>query len=113
MGSPAQLTKALLAEVLRLAERPVPAAELAKVKTRLLTQALVERQTPHGKASALAEAAVLYGSTARANALLDELQRVSAADVQRVMRSHVAKAHKVTLTYTQDDKTHKTEGAAK
>jgi zinc protease len=111
--TPDQLTKALLAEVLRLAGKPVPPAELAKVKTQLLTQALVERQTPHGKASALAEAAVLYGSTARANAVLDELQRVTAADVQRVMKSYVAKTHKVTLTYTQGDKTRKAEGAAK
>jgi zinc protease len=111
--TPAQLAKALLAEVLRLAERPVPAPELAKVKTQLLTQALVGRQTPHGKASALAEAAVLHGNTARANAVLEELQRVSAADVQRVMRHYVATTHKVTLSYTQDDRARKAEGAAK
>jgi len=97
-----QVAAALQAEVLRLAAKPVPAAELAKVKTQLLTQALVERQTPHGEAWALAEAAVLYGRTAQANAQLDLLQRVSAADVQRVMRRYVAAAHKVTLTYTEE-----------
>jgi zinc protease len=96
-----QAAKALQAEVLRLAEQPVPAAELAKVKTQLLTQALVERQTPHGQASALAEAAVLYGNAARANTELEDLQRVSAADVQRVMRRYVVGAHKVQLSYVQ------------
>ncbi|MEQ1806161.1 MAG: pitrilysin family protein [Burkholderiaceae bacterium] len=97
----ALVEKALLDEVLALAAKPVSAAELAKTKTLLLTQALVERQTPHGQASALAEAAVLHGRSSVANAQLVELQRVSAADVQRVMRSYVAKAPKVTLTYMQ------------
>ena len=101
-GKPiAAVGKALLAEVLALAAKPVPAAELAKTKTLLLTQALVERQTPHGQASALAEAAVQHGRSAVANSLLDDLQRVSAADVQRVMRRHVAKTAKVMVTYTQ------------
>jgi zinc protease len=101
-GKPlAQAARALETEVKRLAARPVPAAELAKVKTQLLTGALVERQTPHGQAGALAEAAVLYGDPARANSQLEELQRVSAADVQRVMRRYVVGAHKVQLTYTQ------------
>jgi zinc protease len=71
------------------------------VKTQMLTHALVERQTPNGKASAFAEAAVLYGQAGRANTLLDDLQRVGAADVQRVMRSYVERTHKVSLTYTQ------------
>ncbi|MED5619430.1 M16 family metallopeptidase [Ideonella sp. BN130291] len=99
-----QVAKALQAEVLRLAQKPVSPAELNKVKTQLLTQALIERQTPHGEASALAEAAVLHGRTAKANEQLDDLQRVSAADVQRVMRRYVAQARKVTVSYTQDDK---------
>jgi zinc protease len=60
-----------------------------------------------GLASAFAEAAVLHGQPAKANTVLDDLQRVSAADVQRVMRQYVADTRKVTITYTQD------KGAAK
>ena len=115
-GKPiAQVAKALQDEVLRLARAPVPATELAKVKTQLLTQALVERQTPHGEASALAEAAVLHGRTARANEQLDQLQQVSAADVQRVMQRYVAQARKLSLTYTQaaEGATGSTPGAVK
>jgi zinc protease len=97
-----RVREALKAEVLRLAGQLVPAAELDKVKTQLLTAALIERQTPDGKASALAEAAVMLGSPAKVNTQLDDLQRVSAADVQRVMRSTVARAHMLTLTYTQE-----------
>jgi zinc protease len=102
----AQVQSALLAEVLRLAHEPVPAAELAKVKTQVLTGALLARQTPEGLASAVAEAAVLGGNAARVNTDLAALQNVSAADVQRVMQRHVVGAHKVTVHYTQ-------EGAAK
>jgi len=101
-GKPSeQVARSLLAEVRRLADAPPSAAELAKVKTQMLTHALIERQTPLGKASAFAEAAVVYGQAARANTLLDDLQRVSAADVQRVMRTYVERTHKVSLTYTQ------------
>ncbi len=101
-----QVGAALLAEVQRLAREPVSAAELAKVKTQLLTQALASRQTPLGQGMALAEAAVLEGGPERANSGLDALQKVSAADVQRVMRRYVAGAHKVTIEYRQ-------QGAAK
>ncbi|HMC14061.1 MAG TPA: pitrilysin family protein [Albitalea sp.] len=102
-GKPLEaVEKALLAEVQRLGERPVSAAELAKVKLQMLTGSLSERQTPLGQASALAEAAVLHGDTAKVNRLLDELQHVSAADVQRVMRRYVVGAHRVAFTYTQE-----------
>ncbi len=104
--SPADLSAALLAEVTRLASMPPSPAELAKVKTQLVTQALMSRQTPLGLASAIADAAVLEGDAARVNTDLDDLQRVSAADVQRVMRRYVLGAHKVTIDYRQ-------EGAAK
>jgi zinc protease len=105
--------KALEQEVRLLADKPVPPAELAKVKTQLLTQALVDRQTPHGEASALAEAAVLYGHADEANMQLQQLQRVTAADVQRVMRRYVIGAHKVRLVYTQADQAVAQPGAAR
>ena len=72
------------------------------MKTQIVTQAIVSRQTPLGLGSALGEAAVLEQSAARVNAGLDELQRVSAADVQRVMRRYVLEARQVTLDYSQD-----------
>jgi zinc protease len=101
--SPAELGAALLAEVTRLATSPPSAAELAKVKTQLVTEAFTSRQTPLGLASAIAEAAVLEGDAARVNTELDELQRVSAADVQRVIRRYVLDARKVTIEYRQEE----------
>ena len=96
-----ELGKSLLAEVARLATTPPSAAELAKVKTQLVTEAFTSRQTPLGLGSALAEAAVLQGDPARVNSELDDLQRVSAADVQRVLRHYLLGAHKVTIDYRQ------------
>ena len=101
--SPADVAATLLAEVARLATTPPSAAELAKVKTQLVTQAFTSRQTPLGLASAIAEAAVLEGDAARVNTDLDDLQRVTAADVQRVMRRYVLGAHKVTIDYRQEE----------
>ena len=106
-GKPlAAVQQALLAEVLLLARKPVSAAELAKVKTQIVTGALLTRQTPEGLASAVAEAAVLQGGAGHVNTDLDALQAVSAADVQRVLQRYVVGAHKLALQYVQ-------EGAAK
>ena len=98
----AAVEQALLAEVMRLAQQPVGAAELAKVKTQIVTGALLARQTPEGLASAVAEAAVLQGAAAAVNTDLLALQKVSAADVQRVMQRHVAGRHKLVLRYVQE-----------
>ena len=93
--------KALLAEVLRLVDHPPSAAELDKVKTQLLTAAIVSRQTPEGLGAEIANAAVLEGDPARINADLEALQRVTAADVQRVLRRYVVDAHRVVIDYSQ------------
>lgn len=101
-GKPlAQVGAALLAEVQRLARQPVATAELDKVKTQILTAALLTRQTPEGVASAVGDAAVLGGHAASVNTDLLALQSVSAADVQRVLRRYVDGPHKVVVSYTQ------------
>ena len=92
--------------MLRLANQGATPAELAKIKTQVLTQALLTRQTPEGLASAVAEAAVLEGNPAQVNQGLVDLQRVNIADVKRVLQKYIVSAHRVTIEYTQ-------EGAAK
>ena len=96
--------KVLEEQVKALASKTVSQAELDKVKTTLLTQALVERQTPLGQASALADAAVQLGDAKQFNSALAALQKVTATDVQRVMKRYVASAHKVSVSYTQEPK---------
>jgi zinc protease len=98
----AMLERALLAEIDRLATKPVPAKELAKIKMQLLTQALLERETPLGKGEALGDAIIVGGDAQRVNRELDELQAVTAADVQRVVRKYLSSANRVTIEYLQD-----------
>ena len=100
--TPQAVRDALLAEVRRLVDRPASPAELDKIKVQILTGAFGSRQTPLGLGSAIADAAVLGGNANRVNTDLDDLQRVTAADVQRVLRRYVTGAHKVTFDYTAD-----------
>ena len=101
-GKPlAAVEAALLAEVQKLAREPVASAELAKIKTQVLTGALLARQTPDGLASAVADATVLEGAARQVNVTLVALLNVTAADVQRVLRRYVLGAHRVTVDYTQ------------
>ncbi len=98
----ADVKRALLAEIERLIHARATPAELAKVKTQLITAAFTSRQTPLGLSSALAEAAVLEGHPDRVNTELDALQRVTLADVQRVMKRYLDGPHRVTIEYRQE-----------
>jgi zinc protease len=91
--------KSLLAEIKKLQDAPVSAAELEKSKNQLITEQLRQRETSNGKALALGEAAVLLGDPARANTDLARLQAVTAADVQRVMKRYFTDANWLVLYY--------------
>jgi zinc protease len=102
-GKPiSEVRTALLTEVQGLIDHPPTPAELDKVKTQLITDAFASRQTPLGLAAAIGDAAVLEGDPNKVNTDLDALQRVTAADVQRVLRQYVLKSHKVVLDYRQE-----------
>jgi zinc protease len=96
---PEDAEKALLAEIKKLQDAPVPAAELEKAKNQLITNQLRERETSNGKALALGEAAVLLGDPARVNTDLARLQAVTAADVQRVMKKYFTNENRFVLYY--------------
>jgi zinc protease len=96
---PEDAEKALLAEIKKLQDAPVPAAELDKAKNQLITDQLRQRETSNGKAQALGEAAVLLGDANRANTDLGRLQAVTAADIQRVMKKYFTDANRMVLYY--------------
>ncbi|QSX77783.1 M16 family metallopeptidase [Agrilutibacter solisilvae] len=101
---------ALRAQVARLREAPVTAAELDEAKNELVSDALRERETADGKGFALAFAAIVYGTPDRANTLLGDIQNVTAADVQRVARQYLAENQSVAIRYL--DESAKASGAA-
>ncbi len=106
---PEEGEKALLAELKKIQEGSVSAAELEKAKTQLVTNQLRQRETSNGKALALGEAAVLLGDPNRANTDLAQLQAVTAADVQRVMKKYFTDANRLVIYYLpESSKTEKT-----
>ncbi|HEX7333291.1 MAG TPA: pitrilysin family protein [Pyrinomonadaceae bacterium] len=107
---PEDAEKALLAEIKKLQDAPVAAAELDKAKNQLITNQLRERENNNGKALALGEAAVLLGDPARVNTDLARLQAVTAADVQRVMKKYFTDANRFVLYYLPEASKPKKEG---
>jgi len=91
--------KAMEAEIKKLQDEQVTAAELEKAKNQLITNQLRQRETRNGKALALGEAAVLIGDVTRVNTDLERLQAVTAADIQRVMKKYFADTNRLVLYY--------------
>ena len=96
---PAEAETALLAEVKKLQDAPVSAAELEKAKNQVIAGELRQRETNLGKSQALGGAAVLFGDPNRVNTELDKLQGVTAADVQRVAKKYFTPENRYVFTY--------------
>ncbi|CAN5123461.1 hypothetical protein BH10PSE17_BH10PSE17_10530 [soil metagenome] len=96
-----ELVAGLKREIARLAKGPITKAELDKVKTQMLTSALLARQTPNGRASDIGSSVLIEGDAARVNTDLKRLQAVTAADVQRVVKRYLIDAHHNRINYRQ------------
>jgi zinc protease len=97
--TPAAAKKSIEAELKKLQETRVTAAELEKVKNILLTNELQQRETNEGKAFAIGRASTVLGDVNAVNTDLARLQAVTADDVLRVMRRYVGDAKPVVITY--------------
>jgi zinc protease len=93
------LLQQLLDEIRRVIEEPVRPEELAKVKALLLNKALLERETPEGRALALGNALLLRGDPQAAEREIAQLQAVTLTDVQRVLRRYLQQGAKVSVLY--------------
>lgn len=96
---PEDVEQALLAEIKKVQDAPVTAAELDKAKNQLVTNELRQRETSNGKALALGSSAVLLGDANRVNTDLTKLQAVTAADVQRVMKKYFTASNRLVIYY--------------
>jgi zinc protease len=93
---------ALAAEIARLRDQPVSAAELAEAQNEILAQALSERETFSGRAFALGEALVRTGDPKALDKRLAAVGRVTAADVQRVARRYLKPESRVDIRYLDE-----------
>lgn len=90
---------ALVKELKRLREKPVSSVELEKAKNLLVTNELRARENNDGKANALGYAAVMLGGAGRVNTDISSLQKVTAADIQRVMQNYFSDTNRVAIYY--------------
>jgi zinc protease len=99
-GKPLERARKSLADQIEsVLKNGVTQGELDKAKTRLLTSKLLERETTNGKASALGEAAVVYGDAERVNTDLAKVQAVTAAQVKEVLNKYITGKKKVVIEY--------------
>lgn len=96
---PEDVEAALKAEIKKLQDSPVTAAELEKAKNQIITSQLRQRETNNGKANALGQAAVLLGDPNRVNTDLGKLEAVTAADVQRVANKYFTEKNRYVFIY--------------
>ena len=88
---PQAVADALDEEITRLQDTPVTDEELTKAKNQALTAEVFGQLSTEGKATALGEADLLYGTPAEANEAYEKLTKVTAADIQRVAKDYFAK----------------------
>ncbi|MDX1933766.1 MAG: pitrilysin family protein [Capsulimonadales bacterium] len=98
-----QVEAAMVREIERLKADGVTTAELEKARNQLLADALGERETAEGRASALGYAVTMQGDPARVNTDLARLQAVTAADVRRVAQKYFVPENRVTVRYTNGE----------
>ena len=96
---PEDAETSLRAEIKKLQDAPVSAAELEKAKNQIVTSQLRQRETSLGKSQALGRAAVLLGDPNRVNTDLEKLQAVTAADVQRVAKKYFTEENRYVFYY--------------
>jgi zinc protease len=95
----ADAEKALDVEIQKVLKDGVTEDELNKAKNQYLTGKLRELQTANGKASAIGEAAVLYGNAEHVNKELAEVQAVTADQVKAALNKYIAGKKRVVIEY--------------
>ena len=110
---PEDVESSLRAEIKKLQDAPVSAAELEKAKNQIVTSELRGRETGLGKSQALGRAAVLLGDPKRVNTELERLQAVTADDVQRVAKKYFTDANRYVFYYLPEAERPKTSSSGR
>ncbi len=100
-GTSENLEKAWLAELKKIQDAGITAKELEKAKNRLIAGAIRSRETNDGKAILIERAIAYQGDANAVNNEVKQLQTVTAADVQRVMKQYFKDNNRVVIYYNQ------------
>jgi zinc protease len=93
-----EATNALIAELDRLRNEPVSAAELQQAKNQFARDYILGRESVQSKAETLGHAAVIHNDIKTADGEFDIFQKLTTADVQRVARTYFSPENRVVLT---------------
>ncbi|RZJ04878.1 MAG: insulinase family protein [Brevundimonas sp.] len=96
----------LRAEIAKLRDAPVTAAELAEAKNELVAGALRERETVEDRANVLGWSLINTGDAAAADREIAALQAVTAEDIQRVARRYLTDQRSISIRYLAADDAH-------
>lgn len=94
-----QIEEAILAEIKKIQTTPPTEREVQKAKNSLLTRTLQRRETNLGKATAIGRAVIFYNTANAVNTELEDIQRVTPADVQRVLQKYIRDNNRVVIYY--------------
>jgi zinc protease len=100
--APAEAEKLVRSEIAALAAKGPSSAEMEKARNLIVTSALRERETSNGKAFELGEALILQHDPSVVNKGLAQVQAVTAADVQRVVKKYLVEGKAVVITYLDE-----------
>ena len=97
---PAQLEAAIDAELERVKAEPVAGWELEKARTTARSALINSLGSALTRAILLSEYALFYNDPGRLNTRAERIQRVTAADVQRVARQYLVTTNRTVVTTT-------------
>jgi len=98
----AALEKSLLAELKLIQARGVTLRELTKAKNQLVADAVESLEDNDGKAIAIERSIAYQGDPNAVNTIVSQLQAVTAADVQRVMKKYFTDSNRVVIYYSAE-----------
>jgi zinc protease len=90
---------ALATEIARLRDEPVTEAELVEARTELLASTLFERESAEDRAFEVGQSITSANDPRWSDRLLEGIQRVTVADVQRVARQYLSDSARVSMRY--------------
>lgn len=85
-----------------MADKPVADDELAKAKNQTIAGFIIGRETVQSKADFLGRCAVLLNDPLRYNTELEKYRKVTAADVQRVVKQYLTKTNETRVFIAPD-----------
>ncbi|HYG30687.1 MAG TPA: pitrilysin family protein [Allosphingosinicella sp.] len=91
--------QALAAEIARIRDQPVTAAEIEEARNEIVSYMLFSRETPTGRANEIGSSITGANDPGWGDRLLAAVQRVTPADVQRVARRYLADDRRVSIRY--------------